>query len=602
MSNYEIKEIYQGGLSSFKGSERGLVGGYNWKASNIGAPTNPMTANQIKEVSSLLRQGIIPIEIGAIKSEVFDQIPKEHFKEINRMAKLSGAKISIHAPLIEPSGMTQDGWDESERKSVEREFESIVDKASETWSKKNDTVPITIHASNLPGTEFEMTPEGKKIKKLVVVDRDSGKIVNLLTKEKRYHLGQTEEELKRGSTIFPEERLEALNGASWEDSLSQLLMDKKGKVDDILGTNEAYIEGASEERKKIDEGKVDIETLRETYPGYYQSYRKVQVAGINLQNIKLHLDTLFEKAYKLGDKNQRKELIKISENFRKDLIDPKLPVITRNSEAIQKIIISLREVGPQLYAPMEEFAIGKSAETFSNIALYSFEKYKEKAPIISIENIYPGMGFSMGKNKNNLPAMSNLLEDSRNKFIEKAMNSGYSEREAKKGAEKMLGITFDVGHLNLAKKNNFKDKDLLKEFQAISKYVKHVHLTDNFGYSDSHLPAGSGNVPFKLFFEELKKKGFKGRGVVEAGGFVQQFGYSPYKMNLKALGASFYSGAQGPYWDQAMGLQQNYFSYGGDVLPQINYETFGTTFSRLPTELGGSLKKNGSRMSGTPLE
>ena len=27
--------------------------------------------------------------------------------------------------------------------------------------------------------------------------------------------------------------------------------------------------------------------------------------------------------------------------------------------------------------------------------------------------------------------------------------------------------------------------------------VKHLHLTDNFGYADTHLPPGMGNVPIK---------------------------------------------------------------------------------------------------------
>jgi hypothetical protein len=58
-----------------------------------------------------------------------------------------------------------------------------------------------------------------------------------------------------------------------------------------------------------------------------------------------------------------------------------------------------------------------------------------------------------------------------------------------------------------------------------------------------------------------------------------------------------------PYWNQAAGLQEGYFSGYGQMLPQINYETFGAGFSQLPQELGGQIPgAKGSRMSGRPLE
>jgi len=164
-------------------------------------------------------------------------------------------------------------------------------------------------------------------------------------------------------------------------------------------------------------------------------------------------------------------------------------------------------------------------------------------------------------------------------------------------------MTLDVGHLNIAKKKGFKDKDLLKEVEEISKYVKHVHLTDNFGYADSHLPPGMGNVPFKDILEELDKKGFKGRKIVEAGGFAQQFGQSPYPISLEAMGSPIYSEGVAPYWNQALGFQQGYSSGHGMIFPQINYETFGAGFSQLPLDLGGQRQgAQGSRMSGQPME
>ena len=115
---YKISDMYQGEYSSLDPesySPTGIYTGFKLPARQLGAPTKADTANQIAQVNMLLNLGIIPIEVGALNPDVFDAIPREHFKEINRMAKLAGADISVHAPLIEASGVTEQGWDESSR-------------------------------------------------------------------------------------------------------------------------------------------------------------------------------------------------------------------------------------------------------------------------------------------------------------------------------------------------------------------------------------------------------------------------------------------------------------------------------------------------------
>jgi sugar phosphate isomerase/epimerase len=39
----------------------------------------------------------------------------------------------------------------------------------------------------------------------------------------------------------------------------------------------------------------------------------------------------------------------------------------------------------------------------------------------------------------------------------------------------------------------------------MGKYVGHLHLHDNFGQRDEHLPVGCGTFPFADLFEILKK-------------------------------------------------------------------------------------------------
>jgi sugar phosphate isomerase/epimerase len=69
-----------------------------------------------------------------------------------------------------------------------------------------------------------------------------------------------------------------------------------------------------------------------------------------------------------------------------------------------------------------------------------------------------------------------------------------------------IGFTFDVGHANTLGLID----DFLKE---CAKMVSHVHLHDNMGKKDEHLPIGKGNVDWKTVMDGLS--GFKGIFVTE---------------------------------------------------------------------------------------
>jgi hypothetical protein len=78
---------------------------------------------------------------------------------------------------------------------------------------------------------------------------------------------------------------------------------------------------------------------------------------------------------------------------------------------------------------------------------------------------------------------------------------------------------------------------------------------------------------------------------------------NPIQASLEGLGSSIYANGKTPYWNQAPGFYQGYSSgLEGAWLPGNNYQTFGTYFSQLPTELGGSMQSTGSRMSGRGME
>jgi len=64
--------------------------------------------------------------------------------------------------------------------------------------------------------------------------------------------------------------------------------------------------------------------------------------------------------------------------------------------------------------------------------------------------------------------------------------------------DEFIGITLDIGHANTSKIDIF-------EFIRTFKDKLHViHLHDNDGTADSHLPLGKGNINFKEIFNTLK--------------------------------------------------------------------------------------------------
>jgi hypothetical protein len=155
----------------------------------------------------------------------------------------------------------------------------------------------------------------------------------------------------------------------------------------------------------------------------------------------------------------------------------------------------------------------------------------------------------------------------------------------------------------MLRKYGYSEEEIVKETEKVAPYVKHVHLSDNFGFEHTELPMGMGNVPLKEMMKKLGEKGVKAKKVIEAASWWQHFKTPPFQEVLEAVGSPVYSMKMAPYWNQAAGLQEGYFSGYGQMLPQINYETFGAGFSQLPQELGGQIPgAKGGRMSGRPLE
>ncbi|GAB4441449.1 MAG: sugar phosphate isomerase/epimerase [bacterium] len=64
-----------------------------------------------------------------------------------------------------------------------------------------------------------------------------------------------------------------------------------------------------------------------------------------------------------------------------------------------------------------------------------------------------------------------------------------------------LGHCFDTGHFNIFSQISLKDW-----FNEMGKHTIALHVHDNLGYMDQHLPVGNGSFPFSFFVKLLPKK------------------------------------------------------------------------------------------------
>jgi sugar phosphate isomerase/epimerase len=543
--------------------------------------------------------GVKQIELALVSPEVFDSIPRQSLKEIERLSKLTGIDVSVHGPVMDSTGISQQGFSELNREAEERKIREVLLRSNEVNSKGN--VNVTFHsAEGIPGSEWKTLGEDRKAKRIIAIDKETGKMTNLEEERKFYPVTKDEEGKvlgpvsEKGETYSPEENLRMQNDTLWDNQISQLFFNKE-RADEILNQNAVQIQHLMD---YINDKTKKKEELNLT-PIQKDAYLKFSDAQNYLKEVNKTANGIFSKAYEFGDEQQKKLLTNISKEYAEALKNNNEGIIGQ-SRATHEMLLKLQDsnLAPQMFVPIEEFAVQQSSKTFGNAAFEAYKKLGDKAPILTIEN--PPVGFALSTGED----LKNLIVESRKKFAENAMKEkGISQSEANKLAEKFIGATWDVGHINMLRKQGFEGKDVVAESEKIAPFVKHVHLSDNFGYEHTELPMGMGNVPIKEIFEKLGKEGFDAKKIIEAGNWWQHFRTPPLRETLEAFGSPVYGMEMGPSWNQSPAFQGGYFGGYGMMLPQVNYETFGAGFSRLPSELGGQRPgAEGSRMSGRGME
>ncbi len=610
MGDYHISDIYQGGYSSLKEDYGPVFTGYRVDVSKLGISTDPRTANILKEVSEKITPGGKVIELSLIDlGEATASVPKQHLDEVRRLSKLTGVEVTVHGPITDASGITeQNVFSEHQRQTVERKLLQMIERSHAINPDGN--IPVTFHTSNrLPGPTWEKTPDGKEeVILMPVVNRDTGQLTQVKKVEHfEPHLNEEGKVIKTYQDV--NEQLRITNQTEWRTSIDQIEFNRERANQILREIHPVFV------AKYVQHilARLDPNSLP---PEEREQAKRLESANAYLREAQRSAQGLFDRASKAfeatKDEKAKERLKEVAKQY-SDIIGVKgenqnnwdwgkylNPLM--QSEAIYALRMGLNREQPELYIPAEEYALEKTGDSYGNVAFQAWEKYgykkdKDTTPIVLIENPPAGGALSRAKD------LKNVINKAKDVFIEKAKGKGISEEEARKEADKLIGATWDVGHINQLRKYGFTGKDIIKEAETIAPLVKHVHLSDNFGMDNVELPMGMGNVDFKEVMQKLGKQGEEARKIVEAAHWWQFQQTNPIGVSMEALGSPIYGMKMAPYWNQTAGLQQGYFGGYGAFLPQINYETFGGGFSQLPLEFGGQRQQTGrSRMGGAPME
>ena len=596
-ATYGVSESYG---ESFLGMD------YRIPARDFGFPSDPRTANQLQAVSQKISTGAKTIEVSGVSlsgggaMKLMDTIPKQQFQEINRLKKLAGVDLTFHGPLVEPTGVSRQGWTEEDRKHSERQMISAVRRGHELDPKGN--LVVTFHSSNgLPDPQTVIINDKgeKEIKDFWVIDEYKGQFSNEaprlshFTKEEKLPEPKDILEKKNADTWFG--TLESINfnirrGAEVIDQIKEL--DKGQSLFKLYGKL-----GTQEGQNLLKE--LEKEGIKKDYAG--KMMNEITFGDLNLRQGYQQFQEIYDRTYEAAKKSKSESDLKKLNDFRDEMASKfgelkKKENVSMLADELRKGIQVLRTIEtPQIFRPLRDWAIEEGGKTFANVAFDSYKKFKNSSPIISIENPPVGMGLSKAED------LRDLVKEAQEQFIERAMKDlKMSRHEAKTQAEKLIGVTWDVGHINMLRGHGYEEKHLLEQTKKIAPFVKHVHLSDNFGMEHTELPMGMGNVPTKKMLDLIHGYNKKVKKIVETGDWFEPFKSTPFKETLNAFGSPVY-GAEGQYWNQIANTQGGYFSGQGAVNPPIHHSIWGSGFSNLPVELGGQMAGR-SRVSGAPIE
>ncbi|MEI6845462.1 MAG: TIM barrel protein [Candidatus Firestonebacteria bacterium] len=131
---------------------------------------------------------------------------------------------------------------------------------------------------------------------------------------------------------------------------------------------------------------------------------------------------------------------------------------------------------------------------------------KKQEVIYNAENTIKALKYSLRNIKGVRIGVENWTVNSRIADFEKIRKAISSKR---------LGMLLDLGHMNIAVKKGLIDrKDLKTYIASLPLPIIELHVHDNKGEEDSHLPLGRGNMDYAEVFKLLKDSKKLSKGCV----------------------------------------------------------------------------------------
>lgn len=207
-------------------------------------------------------------------------------------------------------------------------------------------------------------------------------------------------------------------------------------------------------------------------------------------------------------------------------------IVAEGNHVLWDIAKSFRDLTPsydlgfQCHAPISDVNVGAANPRAHAFAVAEFRKTVEWAGQLGIPKVtvHPGWFSTLTKGrpelvrKNTTEALKVVMRQARDSGVTVCLENmpavpfaAYTTPQDMLLALERLGdgalkLTFDAAHAHVAKS--------VSEFMPLRSLFGNVHLSDNLGDRDAHLPLGQGTVPLPEVVRSLG--GYEGTLVIEA--------------------------------------------------------------------------------------
>ena len=493
--------------------------------------------NLIKGIQEAINAGAKHLEIASLSRQgtarSFD-LSSSIISEIGCIVRLSGATVGVHAsPHLNISGFGTDGFSFETRNQAIREAKSSIDFAYAINAKL-----LVIHPYSFPRPVSNIDPEFKEesLKNFYLVEPRTERIVGVISEQDMVFIPQQAKD-SRGSPLWllDENRQPLLDRLAGKP-IPRLATDENGRIRGAEMRFSEYIRRGKKEGKSLSEICNDflhlqrLSEINRAYLGLAEAEKAILEAQSRRDRLQDTLDhyrkiddvlspddrwrlekIIPDRLSQLGVPSDAKSVVKLLEeeleaNYR--IIEAAKQNIMRGRPQLTQHIESFREV-----RPLEDHGLEKISEAIAELAAYSFSRSSGNPVRIAVENLpSPQMYGSCAME------LLAIIEGARKNLAIRLKQRGCEN--PKTMAQNIIGATVDVGHFNLCRqfyKGDAFDKWMISEVRKLSKEnnIFNLHLSDNRGIDDSHLPLGEGNTPIREILKVLAEDGYRGYIVVE---------------------------------------------------------------------------------------